>query len=97
MEEIRQTNIAGLKRKAAEPDVEFETEFKSKNMKFMTNLNDMPDDILFYLFKYLSLTELFYTARQVSQRWKTVADHPSFWKRITIGVSDVLHCLSNEL
>lgn len=58
-----------------------------KLLKLETNINSLPDDILFEIFKYIPCLELYFSIALVSRRWRNISLHPSFWRRIELRVS----------
>ncbi|XP_037922713.1 uncharacterized protein LOC119658936 isoform X2 [Hermetia illucens] len=79
-----------------------------KLLKLETNINSLPDDILFEIFKYIPCLELYFSIALVSRRWRNISLHPSFWRRIELrntkqcaeGICQLLRSVSfrvNEL
>ena len=68
---------------------EYNDEPAAKKLKLTPPLqiNDMPDDILYELFKYFSAMDLNEIIANVSLRWRAISLHPMFWKYVVLHVS----------
>jgi len=68
---------------------------ENKKIKFSTDINYLPDDILYLIFSYLSAKELHLTIYNVSLRFRRIILHPSFWRVITIVCINYLFSIIN--
>ncbi|XP_047740519.1 F-box/LRR-repeat protein 7-like [Hyalella azteca] len=71
-----------------------------RNHQEVCEIGDLPNELLTYIFSFLSKTYIYSTIFKVCRHWKNVASHPSLWHTLhfesdnSLGVTEMTEMLS---